>query len=193
MSYKLEPSTRSGKKWMVTTPDGKKVHFGAAGMSDYTKHQDPDRKENYIKRHAGNMPKGLTSRREDWTKSGLDTAGFWSRWLTWNRPTLEASIADIEDRFGITIDYRGRSKKQRPSMTSAQSRRSRNYQPQEPLDYYTGRYLGEFQMPGRYPRPLQNLTPFYDRPSYYDDGTAFYDGPSYYDLTRGGLSSISPR
>jgi hypothetical protein len=103
-SYKLRRSSRSGKKWQVTTPSGKTVHFGSAGMSDYTKHKDPERKERYIKRHAGNKD-GKTSRRENWTKSGLDTAGFWSRWLTWNKPTLQASIKDIENRFNISIDY----------------------------------------------------------------------------------------
>jgi len=103
MSYILQESTRAGKKWMVTTPSGKQVHFGAAGMSDFNKHKNEARKQNYIKRHAGNMPKGITSRREDWTKTGLDTAGFWSRWLTWNLPKLDKSIKDIEQRFNIKI------------------------------------------------------------------------------------------
>ena len=29
----------------------KNVSFGAAGMSDYTLHKDPERKERYISRH----------------------------------------------------------------------------------------------------------------------------------------------
>jgi hypothetical protein len=78
--------------------DGKTVHFGAKGMSDYTKHKDSERKQRYIDRHA---------RRESWSKSGLKTAGFWSRWLLWNKPSLSASIANIEQRFGIDI-RRGR-------------------------------------------------------------------------------------
>lgn len=41
--------------------------------------------------------------RENWTKSGIDTAGFWSRWVLWNKPTLAASVADTEHRFGIDI------------------------------------------------------------------------------------------
>ena len=28
------------------------IHFGAAGMSDFTKHKDPKRRENYLKRTA---------------------------------------------------------------------------------------------------------------------------------------------
>jgi len=106
--YILSPSTRSGKKWSIQTPTGKTVHFGSAGMSDYTIHKDPERKERYIKRHAGNSS-GKTSRREDWTKVGLDTPGFWSRWLLWGEPSLQGSINKIEKDFGIDIVKRSQS------------------------------------------------------------------------------------
>lgn len=43
-------STRSSKKYMVISPEGKKVHFGAFGMEDYTKHQDEKRRRNYLSR-----------------------------------------------------------------------------------------------------------------------------------------------
>lgn len=72
----------------------KTVHFGAKGMSDYTIHKDLERKQRYIDRHRAN---------EDWTKSGIDTAGFWSRWLLWGEPTLRESIRKIEDKFGVKI------------------------------------------------------------------------------------------
>jgi len=57
-------------------------------------HHDDARKENYISRHAS---------RETWGKNGLNTAGFWARWLLWNKPTLSASIKDIEQRFDVKI------------------------------------------------------------------------------------------
>jgi hypothetical protein len=41
--------------------------------------------------------------RENWSKSGIKTAGFWSRWLLWNKPTLDESIRDIEKRFHVII------------------------------------------------------------------------------------------
>lgn len=100
--YILQKSTIAGKKLMVTIPTGKKVHFGSAGMSDYTKHKDPKRKQRYISRHGGNKD-GTTSRRENWTKSGKNTPGFWSRWLLWGEPTLERSIDKIKQKFGIDI------------------------------------------------------------------------------------------
>lgn len=100
----LRKSNKSGKKWMITLDDGhgKTVHFGAAGMSDYTKHKDPDRKQRYIIRHGGN-DSGTKSKRENWAKSGLGTAGFWSRWLLWEEPSLEKSVRAIERKFGVKI------------------------------------------------------------------------------------------
>lgn len=89
----LGKSTRKGKKYMVKVDD-KIVHFGAEGYSDYTKHKDSDRKKRYIQRHKS---------RENWGKSGIKTAGFWSRWLLWGEPTLKASISEIERRFNVDI------------------------------------------------------------------------------------------
>ena len=72
----------------------KTIHFGARGMSDYTIHKDPERKQRYIGRH---------NRRESWSKSGMKSAGFWSRWILWNKPSLTSSIQDTQRRFGIRI------------------------------------------------------------------------------------------
>jgi len=89
----LSRSSKPKKKFMVKVGN-KTVHFGAKGYSDYTIHKDPERKERYIQRHKAN---------EDWSKSGIDTAGFWSRWLLWGEPTLKDSIEKIEDKFGLKI------------------------------------------------------------------------------------------
>lgn len=97
--HKLHNSTRSGKKFMVITPSGKVVHFGAKGYSDFTKHKNEERKQRYISRHQKN---------EKWTRTGLDTAGFWARWLLWNKPTIIESISDINNRFNIIIEYDSR-------------------------------------------------------------------------------------
>lgn len=88
----LSRSSKKEKKFMVKV-EGKTIHFGAKGYSDYTIHKDTERKQRYIARHSG----------EDWSKSGIDTAGFWSRHLLWNKPTLSESIKDSENRFNIRI------------------------------------------------------------------------------------------
>ena len=94
MSYVIEKSPRSEKKWRVTTPTSKKVDFGAQGYSDLTMHKTKERQILYLNRHQS---------RENWTKSGVDTAGFWSRWILWNLPDFDKSISDTEKRFGIKI------------------------------------------------------------------------------------------
>jgi hypothetical protein len=99
LQIKLSRSEKPDKKFKVkvglkkATPL-KTIHFGAKGMSDYTINKDPNRKKLYIKRHKA---------RENWSKSGIQTAGFWSRWLLWNKPTLDESIRDIEKRFRLSI------------------------------------------------------------------------------------------
>jgi len=83
-------SDKPNKKFYIITNDNKKVYFGAAGMSDFTIHKDPVRKLKYVVRHQ---------KRENWTKTGIDTPGFWSRWYLWNKPTLQASYDDIKKKF----------------------------------------------------------------------------------------------
>ncbi len=78
-----------------------KVHFGHPAYEDYTMHRDNARKEKYLKRHN---PLTKQKRKQDWSIEGIHTAGFWSRWLLWNKPSLEESIADMQRRFDIRIE-----------------------------------------------------------------------------------------
>ncbi len=80
------------KKYYIITNDNKKVYFGATGYSDFTLHKNEQRKQLYIYRHKNN---------ENWSKSGINSAGFWSRWLLWNLPTISSSYQDIKKRFNI--------------------------------------------------------------------------------------------
>ena len=93
LQIKLSRSEKPDKKFKVNV-DNRTIHFGSKGMSDYTFNRDPERKRLYLKRHKA---------RENWSKSGIQTAGFWSRWLLWNKPTLNESIQDIEKRFRVKI------------------------------------------------------------------------------------------
>ena len=51
------------------------------------------KKSAYLERH------GADKAGEDWTKSGRKTAGFYSRWVLWNKSTIEASVRDMKQRF----------------------------------------------------------------------------------------------
>ena len=95
MYVHLAHSHRKDKKFQVGI-NNKQLHFGDSRYQDYTTHNDDIRKERYIKRHKKN---------ENWEKSGINTGGFWSRWLLWNKPTIEESIDDIKNRFGITVIF----------------------------------------------------------------------------------------
>lgn len=93
--YRLSKSTRKDKKWMITTNENKKkLHFGATGYEDFTIHKDEQRKEKYLIRHK---------KKEDWSKKGIQSAGFWARWLLWNKTTLDKSITFTEKKFNIKI------------------------------------------------------------------------------------------
>jgi hypothetical protein len=46
----LYQSTRRRKKYMIQSPEGKWVHFGAMGYADYTKHKDEIRRIHYLQR-----------------------------------------------------------------------------------------------------------------------------------------------
>lgn len=111
----LKKSNKPDKKFMVTIGN-KTIHFGARGMSDYTKHKDKSRMKRYMSRHK---------RRENWSSGGIKTAGFWSKWLLWNKPSLSESIKSIEKRFGVKIIRGGGSKikKSKPKSKSKKSRR----------------------------------------------------------------------
>lgn len=95
MKVEIKPSTQKTKKLMAIFYDdnGKKIkttHFGSAGMSDFTIHKDKERKERYLDRHR---------KRENW--NAPMTAGALSRWILWNKPTLQGSIRDYKKRFKL--------------------------------------------------------------------------------------------
>jgi hypothetical protein len=85
----LTRSNRKNKKWKITGDFGT-VHFGDSRYEDFTQHRDKERRRRYLERHRA---------REDWTETGIDTPGFWSRWLLWNKPTIEESYNHIINKF----------------------------------------------------------------------------------------------
>lgn len=89
----LKKSKVAGKK-LAAIIGNKTVNFGAKGYSDFTIHKDEDRMHRYQNRHKS---------RENWKKSGIKSAGFWSKWILWNKPSLKGSIKDTERRFGVKI------------------------------------------------------------------------------------------
>ena len=89
MQIRVVRSTRKEKKLMARVGD-EAFHFGARGYDDYTTHKDPARKAQYLARHRTN---------EDWSISGLRSAGFWARHILWSEPTLQASVSALNKSF----------------------------------------------------------------------------------------------
>lgn len=99
-SVDVSRSTNKEKKLMAVfeDKDGKKIkttHFGARGMSDYTKHGDKERMKLYESRHKKN---------EHWNRPM--TAGSLSKNILWNKPSLAGSFNDYKRRFGLKGDLK---------------------------------------------------------------------------------------
>ena len=90
MEAVIQKSKNKDKKYDAIIDNKRRISFGNTGYSDYTKHHDKERKQRYIDRHKKN---------EDWGISGVKTAGFYSRWITWNKPTIKESVEDLNKKF----------------------------------------------------------------------------------------------
>ena len=91
----LTKSDIKGKKYTAIFYDEsrtkiKTTHFGSAGMSDYTKHKDDERKELYLARHRAN---------EDW--NDYMSAGSLAKHILWSKPTISASYNDYLKKFNL--------------------------------------------------------------------------------------------
>ena len=64
--------------------------FGAKGYSDFTIHGQEKRKQAYLNRHK---------KREDWNDPF--SAGALSKWVLWNKTSLESSWKDYKKHFGF--------------------------------------------------------------------------------------------
>ena len=95
MYVSIKQNTSSGKKMMAILFDMNKkkiktTHFGASGYEDYTGHQDLQRKMNYLERHE---------KKENW--NDYMSAGSLSRWILWNKVSLNESIKDYMRKFKL--------------------------------------------------------------------------------------------
>ena len=101
---KLEKLKDDKKKYMVVLKHNvkgvdkeKTIKFGASGYSDYPtyylkegKEVADKKKKAYIARHKVN---------EDFSKAGIDTAGWWALNILWSEPTINESLAKIKKEY----------------------------------------------------------------------------------------------
>ena len=83
-------SDKPEKKYYIITNTNKKIYFGQAGADDFTITKNEEQKQRYIARHNKN---------EDWTKNGINTAGFWSYHYLWHYPTKKEAYENIKNKY----------------------------------------------------------------------------------------------
>lgn len=101
MVVKLTKLKSGEKKFQAVFFDktGKKlktVKFGSRPYENYTIHKDKERMQRYVDRHK---------KREDWTHTGKYSAGWWSRWLLWSKPSFADALKLTEQKLGEKITY----------------------------------------------------------------------------------------
>jgi len=82
----IAPSSKADKR-LAARFEGKTVHFGQQGGSTFVDHKDPRTKNAWEARHRV---------RENW--KDYDSAGALSKHVLWNKPTLAASVKDLNRR-----------------------------------------------------------------------------------------------
>lgn len=97
MKVEIGKSKRNDKRLVAVffDDDGNKVkttHFGLKNpkFGTFIDHKDKEKKELYLKRHRV---------RENW--NDFQSAGSLSRYILWNKPTLQKSISDYKSRFKL--------------------------------------------------------------------------------------------
>ena len=94
VSVKITKSDNPKKKLQaVFTRDNgrtKTVHFGSAGMQDFTITKDKEQRTRYLNRHK---------KRENW--NNYMSAGSLSRWILWSGTSRSQNIKDFKKRFKL--------------------------------------------------------------------------------------------
>lgn len=88
MEVVIVKSKKKDKKFDAIIDGKQTISFGAVGYSDYTKHHDDERKQRYLMRHKKNE-----------NPNNPKTASFYATNILWNKPSITASIKDINRRF----------------------------------------------------------------------------------------------
>jgi hypothetical protein len=91
----ITPSDKPDKKLVAKfqTDNGrtKAVHFGAAGMDDYTKTKDKEQRARYRARHAKDLVTGDPSK-----------AGYLSYYVLWGDSTsIQSNISAYKQKFNL--------------------------------------------------------------------------------------------
>lgn len=94
MNIGVSTSNTSGNTLNVIIDGTSTVRAGVSGSASYTTHNVPERNHNYISR---------PQTREDWSKFGIGISGVYSRWVSWYKPAIEASVKDLHQQYNYQV------------------------------------------------------------------------------------------
>ena len=89
MDVVISKSERSDKKMKATINGKKTIHFGAKGYEDFTTHNDPKRRDNYIARTS----------KQDHSKQNVASPAWMSRFILWEKPTLKGAVESANKKY----------------------------------------------------------------------------------------------
>ena len=90
MDIVISKSDKKNKKLVAAINGKQTIGFGDPKYQDYTKHKDPDRKDEYISRHKSN---------KYWSKSNIASPAWMSRFILWEKPTLKGAIDNANKKY----------------------------------------------------------------------------------------------
>ena len=89
MDIIISPSTNLNKKYKAVIDGRKTIHFGHSQYQDFTTHNDPKRRDNYIARTS----------KQDHSKQNIASPAWMSRFIAWEKPTLKGAVASANKKY----------------------------------------------------------------------------------------------
>ena len=89
MNVVISKSDDKNKKYKAVIDGKKTIHFGASGYQDFTTHNDPKRRDNYIARTS----------KQDHSKQNIASPAWMSRFILWEKPTLKGAVESANEKY----------------------------------------------------------------------------------------------
>ena len=89
MDIIIPPSTNINKKYKAVINGKKTANFGHSSYEDFTTHNDPKRRDNYIARTS----------KQDHSKQNVASPAWLSRFILWEKPTLKGAVESANNKY----------------------------------------------------------------------------------------------
>ena len=89
MDVVISKSNKANTKYQAVINGKKTVHFGHSSYDDFTTHNDPKRRDNYIARTS----------KQDHSKQNIASPAWMSRFILWEKPTLKGAVESANKKY----------------------------------------------------------------------------------------------